>query len=83
MKGSYYLQIYTSTACCRIANGPCPRCLPRGLSLAAGNFSGSSVVVQICNALLTGVLPPATQDPSLNYIYVKRISDASGVQQVR
>lgn len=45
-------------------------------------MSGSSAVVQICNALLQDVLPPATQDPSLNYICVKRITDALGVQQV-
>lgn len=43
---------------------------------------GSSAVVQICNALLQDVLPPATQDPNLNYICVKRITDALGVQQV-
>lgn len=46
-------------------------------------LSGSSAVVQICNALLQGVLPPATQDPNLNYICVKRITDALGTQQVR
>eukprot|EP00903_Cladosiphon_okamuranus_P014233 g13222.t1 len=44
-------------------------------------LEGSSVVVQICNALLPGVLPPATQDPKLNYICVKRITDALGMQQ--
>ncbi|CAM9141214.1 unnamed protein product, partial [Hapterophycus canaliculatus] len=27
------------------------------------------------------VLPPATQDPLLNYIYVKRIVDAQALQQ--
>lgn len=45
-------------------------------------LSGSSAVVQICNALLRDVLPLGTQDPNLNYIYVKRITDAAGAQQV-
>lgn len=45
-------------------------------------FPGSSVVVQIFNALLENVLPPATQDPALNFIGVKRVTDALGVQQV-
>lgn len=43
---------------------------------------GSSVVVQICNALLENVLPAASQDPALNFIGVKRVTDALGVQQV-
>lgn len=43
---------------------------------------GSSAVVQTCNALLQNVLPPGTQDPNLNYIYVKRVTDAAGTQQV-
>lgn len=46
-------------------------------------LSGSAVVVQICNALVQNVLPPAMQDPNLNYICVKRIADALGVQQVK
>jgi len=45
--------------------------------------SGSCVLVQICNSLLPDALPPATQDPSLNYICVKRVTDALGIQQVR
>ncbi|CAM9483080.1 unnamed protein product [Ectocarpus sp. 4 AP-2014] len=44
-------------------------------------LEGSSVVVQICNALLENVLPAATQDPALNFIGVKRVADALGVQQ--
>eukprot|EP00752_Nemacystus_decipiens_P005082 g4612.t2 len=44
-------------------------------------LEGSSAVVQICNALLQNVLPPATQDPNLNYICVKRITDALGAPQ--
>lgn len=39
-------------------------------------------MVQICNALLVDVLPPATQDPALNYVYVKRLADATGILQV-
>lgn len=40
-------------------------------------------MVQVCNALLMNVLPPASQDPALNYIYVKRLTDFTGLQQVQ
>lgn len=39
-------------------------------------------MVQVCNALLENVLPPATEDPALNFIYVKRLADVTGVEQV-
>lgn len=38
--------------------------------------------MQICNSLLENVMPPATQDPNLDFTYVKRFGDAAGLSQV-
>lgn len=45
--------------------------------------TGSSAIVQICNALLKDVLPPAVQDPELNYVRVKQLMNAVVGNQVK
>ncbi|CAM9234915.1 unnamed protein product, partial [Discosporangium mesarthrocarpum] len=44
-------------------------------------IEGSSVVVQINNALLQGVIPQPFKDPGLSFTYVQRLAEVAGMKE--